>query len=268
MSALARWDGFLAQIKGRHEQVRAEALAAGRQFIASVATGGDYLPLSHQLGAVKHRLQDLEGKIMDTWHAQVEDAILDEGNPVPIRDMACEKGIALHHALDDAREELEISLMAELARTRYQVATSQLQPIVCARCNAQYQPPHSFRLVEWPCGNCGAGLRFDPSELLRSAGAIGTHPISHEAANAEWREMQAADRRARGARSPCPLHLLKAYEAAQIAYWRKYLATRAWFEPELGRDPEMEVRKRMEQWYVYSAEQEETWRAAGGPRAI
>jgi hypothetical protein len=268
MSALARWDAFLAQIKGRHEQVRAEALAAGRQLIAGVATGGDYLPLSHQLGAVKHRLMELEGKIMDTWHAQVDDAILNEGTPVPVRDAACDKGIALRHALDDAREELEIGLMAELARTRYQVATSQQQPVLCGGCGAQYQPPHSFRLVEWRCGNCGGGLRYDPSELLRSAGAIGTHPISHEAAAAEWREMQAAQRRASAARSPCPLYLLKAYEAAQIAYWRKYLATRAWFEPELGRDPEMEVRKRMEQWYVYSADQEEEWRSAGRPRAI
>jgi hypothetical protein len=103
---------------------------------------------------------------------------------------------------------------------------------------------------------------------MRSAGAIGTHPISQEAAVVEWRAMVAADRRAKAARSPCPLPLLKAYEAAQLAYWRRYLATRAWFEPELGRDPEMEVRKRMEQWYVYSAEQEQAWVAAGRPRAI
>jgi hypothetical protein len=267
MSALARWDGFLAQIESRHAQVRNEAIAAGRQFIAGVTGGGDYLPLSHQLGAVKHRLQELEAKIMDTWHAQVDDAVLEEGNPVPVRDAACQKGIAIQHALEDARDELEIGLMAELARARYQAATAALTPVVCARCGAQFQPPHSFRLVEWAC-SCGGALRYDPSELMRSAGAIGTHPISQEAAVAEWREMVAADRRAKAVRSPCPLPLLKAYEAAQIAYWRRYLATRAWFEPELGRDPEMEVRKRMEQWYVYSADQEQAWVAAGRPRAI
>jgi hypothetical protein len=103
---------------------------------------------------------------------------------------------------------------------------------------------------------------------MRSAGAIGTHPISQEAASVEWRAMLLADRRAKGVRSPCPLPLLQAYEAAQIAYWRRYLATRAWFEPELGRDPEMEVRKRGGRGYVTSAEHEEAWRAAGRPRAI
>jgi hypothetical protein len=128
MSALARWDAFLAQIQGRHEQVRAEAQAEGRPFIASVAGGGDYLPLSHQLGAVKNRLYDLERKLMETWHAQVDDAILNEGNPVPVRDAACQKGIDLQHALEDAREEAEIGLMAELARARYQAATASQPP--------------------------------------------------------------------------------------------------------------------------------------------
>ncbi len=112
MSALARWDAFLAQIKGRHEQVRAEAQAEGRQFIAGVAGGGDYLPLTHQLGAVKNRLHDLERKIMETWHAQVDDAIMGEGNSVEVRDAVRDKAIAGAHALEDARDELEISLFA------------------------------------------------------------------------------------------------------------------------------------------------------------
>lgn len=267
MSALARWDAFLAQISSRHEQVRNEAVAAGRAFIAGVAGGGDPQPLSHQLGAVKHRLHDLEAKIMDTWHAQVDDAILEEGHAVETRDAACDKGIALGHQLEDARDELENSLLAELARARYQAATAALRPIGCARCGAQFQPPQSFRLVEWQC-TCGAALRYEPDELMRSAGALGTHPISQEAALAEWRQMRAADRYVRAARSPCPLPRLVAYEAAQIAYWRRYLAARAWFEPELGRDLEMEVRRRMEQWYQYSADQEQAWVQAGRPRAI
>lgn len=267
MSALARWDAFLAQIKGRHEQVRAEAGTAGRAFIATVAAGGDYQPLSHQLGAVKHRLHELEAKIMDTWHAQVDDAILDEGNSVEARDAACAKGVALGHVLEDARDDLEIALMAELARARYQAAQAALQPVACGGCGAQYQPPHSFRLVSFTCG-CGATVSYDPDELMRSAGAIGTHPVAQEAAAAEVAAMRAADRAARAARSPRPLHLLQAWESTQIAYWRRYLAARAWFEPELARDPALEVRKRMEQWYQLTAEHEEAWRAAGRPRQV
>ena len=208
-TAIERWNGLLAQIKARHDQVRAEAEAEGRRFIASVAGGGDYLPLSHQLGAVKHRLHDLEKKIMDTWHAQVDDAILGEGNPVAVRDAACAKGIAIGHALEDARDELEIGLMAELARARDAAAQAALRPIVCGGCGATYQPPHAFRMIEMVCA-CGATVRYDPDELMRSAGAIGTHPISQQAAVAEWRAMVAADRARRAARSPAPLHLIQA----------------------------------------------------------
>ena len=53
MSALARWDAFLAQIESRAAGVRSEAEASARTFIANVAGGGDYQPLSHQLMAVR-----------------------------------------------------------------------------------------------------------------------------------------------------------------------------------------------------------------------
>lgn len=267
MSALVRWDGFLTQIETRARAVRDEALASGRAFIATVAHGGDYLPLSHQLGAIKHRLQELETKITDVWHAQVDDAIMDEGNDVAVRDAAREKGDALRNALDEAREELEIQLMAELARARFDAASGNQRPVVCA-CGATYPPPPGFRIVEQPCPACGHLLRYEPDELLRSAGAIGTHPISQQAAHAEWLAMRAAERAMHRHRSPTPLHALQAYEAAQIAYWRKYVVARAYFEPELGRDPVMEVRKRMEQWYKFSAENEREWVAAGSPRAV
>lgn len=233
MSALARWDAFLAQIESRHRGVRDEAAAAGRAFIASVAGGGDYLPLSHQLGAVKHRLIELEKKIIDTWHAQVDDAVLEEGHGEVVRDAARTKGEDLQHALDDAREELEIALMAEMAKARYDAANA--------------------------TGN---------AELLQSSVAIGTHPVAQQAATAEWRAMRAAERALHRVRPPRNLAIIQAYEAAQLAYWRTYLSARSWFEPILARDPEMEVRRRMEQWYVYFADQEEAWVAAGRPRAI
>lgn len=233
MSALARWESFLAQIEQRAASVRAEAQAAGREFIASVAGGGDYLPLSHQLGAIRHRLQELETKITDVWHAQVDDAILGEGHGEAARTAARERGDALKHQLDDLREELEIGLLAELARARHAAATA-----------------------------------TGSAELMASAVAIGTHPIAQESASGEWRAMRAAERALHRIRPPLPLAALQAYEAAQLAYWRRYLAARAYFEPILARDPELEVRRRMEQWYQYTAEHEPAWVAAGRPRAI
>jgi hypothetical protein len=217
MSALARWDAFLGQIEARAAQVRTEAETSARAFIAEVAHGGDYAPLSHQLMAVRNRLQDLETNITDTWHAKVDAAIAAEGLGEDTRWAAFGKGEALRHALDDLREELEPRIFAELAR-------------------------------------------------VRGAAAIGAHAIAQEAVVAEWRAMRAAERALHAIRPPRPLAPIKAYESAQIAYWRAYLAVRSRYEPILARDPALEVRSRMEQWYVSTAEYEPAWVQAGRPR--
>ena len=266
MSALARWDGFLAQIEDRHKTVRAEAEGSARAFIASVAAGGDYLPLSHQLMAVNNRLQELETKIIDTWHEKVDDAITGEGHSTAERDRQYAKGQALKYALDDAREELEPRIFAELARQRWTHAQAQHQGAACTQCRAQIAAPVAFRAYEMPCPSCGQRTLVEPSELLRSVAAVGTHAVAQEATNAEWRAMRDAERAMRAYRPPYPIEAIKAYERAQIAYWFKYLSVRSQFEPELARDPSMEVRSRMEQWYTMFAEHEQSWVAAGRPR--
>ena len=225
MSALARWDAFLAQIEGRAASVRQEAEAAARTFIETVAGGGDYQPLSNQLMAVRSRLQELESMITDTWHAKVDDAISAEGHPTSVRDQAFAKGDALRHRLDDLREEMEPRIMAELARQR------------AAR------------------------------GLLETVVSLAAHAVAQEAAVHEWRAMRSAERALHAMRPPRSLSIVQAYEAAQITYWRKYISVRAQDEPILARDPALEIRSRMEQWYVYTAEFEEAWVAAGRPRA-
>lgn len=265
MTALARWDAFLATIDGRHAAVRAELEASARAFIAEVAGGGDEQPLSHQLSAAGHRLSELERKIVDTFHAQVDAAFDAEGQPPSVRDAALARGQALADRLADAREELEIALTAALARSRYAAAQASAPPLACPGCGARGPAPHGFRVVEVTCG-CGTVIAYEPGPLMRSAGALGAHAVSQEAATAEWRAMRAAEREARAVRPPTPLALLQAIEATQLAYWRRYVATRAWFEPELGRDLEREVRARMEPWYLHHAEHEAAWRAAGRPR--
>lgn len=266
MSALARWDAFLAQIEQRHREVRAEAEASARAAIAQVAAGGDYLPLSHQLMAVNSRLQELETKIIDTWHEKVEDAIFAEGHGVPERDRQYAKGAALKDTLDDAREELEPRILAELARQRWTHAQAQHRGAACGHCGAHVPAPLAFRAFEMPCPACGQRVLVEPSELLRSVAAVGTHAVAQEATTAEWRAMRTAERTMRASRPPYPIEAIKAYERAQISYWFKYLSVRAQFEPELARDPAMEVRSRMEQWYTMFAEHEASWVAAGRPR--
>lgn len=264
MSALARWQAFLAQIEARHRQVILEAEEASRLAIASVAMGGDTTPLSNHLSAVKARLQALQQNIVDTWHGKVEDAIFAEGLGVPTRDAAWQQGEDVRHQLDDVTEELEPRVFAELART--QLANAQTHSVACAGCGRDLGAGGA-RHVEVTCA-CGRRSVVAPNALLASGIAIATHAIAQEAAVTEWRAMRSAERAMRRVRPPYPLPLIVATEHAQIAYWRAYLAVRAQFEPELGRDPMLELRSRMEQWYVWFAEHEPNWVRAGRPRSI
>jgi hypothetical protein len=266
MSALVRWDAFLAQIETRHRQVLGDAEGSARQFVSQIAAGGDYTPLAHAMMQANARLLDLESMIADTWHAKVDDAITGEGNSTAIRDAAFAKGDAVRHALENARDELEPRVFAELARQRFSNALRQNRAMYCTACGAQLAAPISFRAIELPCA-CGARTAFEPGELMRSVAAVGTHAIAQEAVVSQWRAMRAAERRLHSIRPPRSLDVIRDVEKTQITYWWSYLAVRAKFEPELGRDPGMEVRSRMEHWYRACAEYEEAWVTAGRPRA-
>jgi hypothetical protein len=97
--------------------------------------------------------------------------------------------------------------------------------------------------------------------------ATSAHPIAQEAATGEWRAMNAALRALNAYRPPAPLAAVKAYERAQIAYWRAYLTVRHRYEPAIQiHNLPFEIGSRMEQWYVSSAEFEPAWVQAGRPR--
>jgi hypothetical protein len=97
--------------------------------------------------------------------------------------------------------------------------------------------------------------------------AVSAHVLAQEAATGEWRAMRAALRALNAYRPPAPLAAVKAYELAQIAYWRAYLTVRHRYEPAIQiHNLPFEIGSRMEQWYVSSAEFEPAWVQAGRPR--
>jgi hypothetical protein len=265
--ALSRWTAFLLQVQSRHRDVLHEAETAARQFIESVVAGGDVGPLSNQLMATSARLQDLETRISDTWHAQAEQALVDAGHSAADVERERRVGRSLQWSLEDQREELDPRLFAHLARQRYAHARATCA-LTCPRCGAPYAGPAVFVAIDHVCHACHGTSLLEPGELMQSVAAIGAHALAQEVAIAEWRETRAAERRAHGVRPPRPLAVVVAIERAYIAYWRVYLAARAQLEPVLARDPAMEIRCRMEHWYVACAEYEPAWVEAGRPRLV
>lgn len=267
MSSLLRWSSFLGQLQDRARQVRDDASRTARALIEELAGSHDSAPLSRLWSAAESRLQELETRVDETWHDKVEAAIEAEGLGVAERDHAYVLGLRMRRELEDARDELGIALFAELARRRHAWATAAPRTAPCRRCGHGLDVPHHFDAVTLVCAACGATTSVEPSDAMRAVAAVAAHALAQEAALTEWRAMRAAERRIHDTRPPRPLELIVAHEQAQIAYWRRYLATRAWFEPVLARDPALEVRSRMEAWYRSVAEYEEAWVRAGRPRA-
>jgi hypothetical protein len=254
----------LSQIEGRHRGVRDEAWASAQAIIGGM-TSGDAAPLSRAWSATESRLQELEKMIIDTWHGKVDAVFAEENASGERRSEAYGQGDALKVTLENEREKLQQRIYAELARQLFARALADRRDKFCSACGAALALPVCFRAVEVRC-SCGQTALFEPGELMRAVEAVGTHALSQNEAWAEWLAMREADRRARQMRPPVSLQLLKAYERAQIAYWRRYFAARALMEPEVARDPASFVRSRMAQWYQYSAQHEEEWKRAGDPR--
>jgi len=262
MAAHERWAGFLRQIAQRHEDVSRDA---GECATAALAQAGfDPTPIATAWGAIDMRLADLERKIDDAWGAQVERTFEAEGYDRGVIAGARE-GLRLRHELEDRRESLHHSVFAGIARRLYARAVAERTDRACPKCGAPLDVPLTYRAIEVRCAHCGALGTFEPGTLMRSVVAWGAHPLAAEAAHREWLAMRAAERATRAVRPPCSLALLKAYERAQIAYWKAYVSVRAQLEPEM-RDVGLEVRSRMDAWYRYSAEHEAEWVRAGRPR--
>ena len=265
MAAAERWDAFLAQIDGRARTVRDEALATARASFSAV--GVDTAPIVHAWSASESRLQELERMIQDTWHEKVDDAFSAEDASEAVRDAARDKGDALAWALEGTREHLGWFIMAELAQHLFMRALAESGGRFCTGCGAPLQVPVVYRAVELRCVRCNAVNGFEPPALLRAASVSGVHALAQLGALPQWQAMREAERAARRARSPTPFGLLKASEKAQIQYWIHYLHARSQLEPELGRQPMLEVRARMDQWYR-SVEHEPAWMQAGCPREL
>ena len=266
MSARDRWSGFLTQIETRHNDLVREAFEGAKEALPEL--GFDTTPVAVALGAVRGRLQDLESKITDTWDGKVDETYEAEGIGHDERHQAREHGERLRRHLERQRERLEPHAFAHAAHVIHQRAVAERKDVNCTRCGAPLQPPVGYRAVEVRCGSCGAVGIFEPSSLLRQVEATGSHAIAWVASEREWHAMMDAQEAVRAARSPAPLALLQAYEAAQIEYWTRYFQVKGGMVLEIGNDPNRHIRSRLDFWYAHSAEHEEAWRNAGRPRRL
>jgi hypothetical protein len=262
---IARWNGFLEQIKGRFQIILQEAKDGCAGLL--VESNLDPIPMTNAWGAMERRAKDLGTKIEETWNDQVEKKFAEVNAPPALVAAERRKGLEARRAMDIEVERTRIDIYVDAARRISDAARAEMaEGFKCKQCGAVVEVPITFRAVNVKCKFCSAVSTFEPGTRTRMMEASCLHPLCQDRAWNEWVAMTKADHALHDARG-YPLNLLVAYETAQIAYWRAYLTARLTWLPDQAGSFEKDLRGRMAHWYE-RMENEKEWVAAGRPRQL
>ena len=263
-AVVARWDGFLAQVRERFVQLLGEANEGCPQLLEQA--GGDPGPMSQAWHAIEQRLRDLGTKIGDTWSQAVEAAFEQAGAPPHAVHEQRAKGDGLREWMSVEVERARIRLHADAGRALFGRAISEMgQAFACSRCGVPLQVPFTLRAVNVPCTHCRTLNGFEPGMRVRMVEGF-VHPLCEERAWDAWLALRGAEA-ARTAARPVTLGHLQVLERAQLAYWHAYLSARVGLLPDTRASFDEDLRGRMRAFYD-AMDRERPWIEAGRRRAL
>ena len=257
MAAAERWAQFLSQIESRHTALAVEFATGAVTRLVSL--GYDSTKVIAEWSVLQRRLQELEHKITDTWSDQVEPLFESEGLPADVTYAACDRGRDVQFTLECKRESAYhrgCSSMCNVVLERAASAPAR----TCPSCRTPLSLGLIGQVFDATCTRCGATFTYEPGPLLAQVEVL-AHSLAWVAAEPLWHVMREVERRAKAARSPAPLALLKAEEKATLDYWTAYHVARQPYSAH-GMDVAAETRAKMQFWYTYRAELEAEWKAA------
>jgi hypothetical protein len=272
-----RWDGFLAKIQDRFDELMRESEAGCAALL--VQTGGDTIPLSNAWQGMRMRALALRSKVSDSWHDQVQDkyheaeasregrAWAGEANEKAYdrADAAWARAEALLDDLEVRLEQIEIKIFADAIRNLLRMAAAEQAQLRCSQCGAELEHAVSLQSVEVGCRHCSALVTVEPGPRARMAEAM-SHYLWNEACWPQWLARHRAEHAVREART-ATLAQLQAWELAEIEYWTAWLGERAKLLPNTTAQLDKELRGRLHQFYQ-SLDREIAWKQAGSPRRI
>lgn len=263
---IARWDAFLGTIATRFGEVMEEARAGCAQLL--VESDYDFRPMMNAWSAMARRAQELGTRVEETWSTQVERKFEEAGAPADVIAAQRLKGDLLGDRIEDDTERVRLDLFCEAARALGALDEKERGAgFTCRNCGAPLEVPRSFRALNLTCPHCQSVCQYEPSMRARLIENACLEPVCRDAAWAEYLAMRQAERAFRRAR-PHTLQHIQRWEAAQLAYHRRFFGERLEYVPNEADTLEADVRGRMEQFYAFTLQYEPLWIAAGRPRAI
>ncbi len=228
---VAKWDGFLAKVEQRLQEIYVEAEAGMDQLITMHTT--DYGPIGAGFTALQTRFGGLSRKVSDTWDKI--DEMLDEINDQKenrkdedrdafdlLRDQQRDKYEALNEKVDLGYQYLAIKKSADWARQLYPLSQAEIQQEkACTQCGAPFQQTVYHQAVNLTCPHCGSVNGCNPGIATAMYFGSGVHALAEEQCWAEQEAELKAQNTLDAWRHPTQVDLQSRLDAAQV-YWDKY----------------------------------------------
>ncbi|QDV08002.1 hypothetical protein Poly30_35380 [Planctomycetes bacterium Poly30] len=166
---VARWEAFLAKIEATLQETLEDAEPALQEL--ALAKDGGVVPFLNGTAAVKRQVQNLTGRIHETWHDQVRPK-LRAADPEKVHwDELAEsrKGSTLSDASSTLVTRWETVLCGRVAeRLHARTMGGARTSFRCTLCSADVEVTENlFRAHYVACPFCGGRNTYEPSSALR-----------------------------------------------------------------------------------------------------
>lgn len=212
-----RWDGFLARIRERVEEILGEA---GPGCMTVFEQGGfDPFTMGNVFPAIRTRLLDLSAKAEDAWFQQVDPAFeRTEAYNRQVLDTEHAKLERLREWITYAFDDFEIRTKADASRILWARLSPKLpKDLRCTQCGSPVEIPLTFTAQNMRCRSCKSVNTFEPGEA-RILDSFAIRCLAHEEAWERRHGLPALPR-------PAPLCATETY-AAELQLWERRYSQR------------------------------------------
>jgi rubrerythrin len=258
-----KWDGFLAKVGARIEEVRAEADAGLDQLIQQHAM--DHGPMGAAFTALQSRFHGLSDKVDEAWEKIDEefDDVRDQSGLSEsdydalsqVWDGMYEKFRAMQQGLERTHYTVEMKKNADWARQLRGLAEREMAAgVQCSQCGTPMQILDYTKASQQACPSCNAVNDVMPgSASAMFFMGLGAHALAHEAAWNEWVGEQDAKDAFDRYRHPTAYDEWVYLNAART-YWTKYYQVAQQIAPASCPDINAAVEGRMGHYTVWTQE--------------
>ncbi len=225
-----RWDGFLAKIKERLDEIITEATAGCAQIAAQHPL--DSLPLGNAITGLDHRVRQLKDRIEETWDGQVEEKFSDAGDG-DFLDVGLDKKQDFETAFDHHWQNAKAKIYCDYAASLYPLAqeASQQQP-KCDQCGAPLTPSIIYKSEMIACPACSAQNLYEPPLAIVAYRGSAAHFLADAAMlpkrqAIEWFRIEVDRWRRARDWAPEPLESLEKWRAMELDAWTTYANEKA-----------------------------------------